>query len=339
MRGIEDITVVEEHLGEEALKHRKEAKRRHRSKPSTEKKAAKKEPRGRQKRTKKKQSKAPKIIGIAYISPPIFYIVAHSEPGVRTFMVDDTVSREAVRESIAMKTQQRKVFVVDGVRNLAKLGAKSKPRVGVVVHDIPEVLEALSAHIRIIDAQKRSDGTWHGRKLQMEECVEAAKTGGYGRPIHPSKVRKVLASFVAEVPSFDKNFKAEAALDEVFNGVREDYRETLQLRVFRFLAGIAERRGMAGARRAALHRLRSGISEEQYKRLWLNLQRWIESDTEGRRVTRAYQLVAKKQVASAPLAAARTGAELSVLLRLVRFIPPSRKLDFKGYKYTPSQGD
>lgn len=277
----------------------------------------------------------PKMAGFGYQSPAVVFLFSTNIIGTRTIMVTDEVPREDIREAIHNRHGEESiVFIVCGARNLKKLGPLTKEEIKVSVHDDPEILDALRANIRIVDAKQAVDGSWGLITPQptIAGIQESIKAAGY-RPIHPTKIDAVLRTTTAIIPQFSKDFDPMAALKTLFGCIQEKHQEACQLAIWRFLAGITSRRSISGAKRVNITRLEDGKNPEEFKQLWANVQMWIESDEEGRMVAAAYQLLSEKKIKSTAIAAARMGADLGVLNALVRFIPPSRKIIFAGWKY------
>lgn len=284
---------------------------------------------------KAKSGKRRRIAGFGYHTGPVMFVFTN-KPGSRVTLVNDEMPKKDVRRAIKQASRSAvNIFIVMGAHNLEKLGSTKKPDIRVTVHDTPEVLDAIPA-VDLLDAVREKDGSWRLRLPRMsgDELHEAAKASGYV-PTHPKKIRELVAEQRTIVPSYDGKFDINAALDEMFGAIREDHRETTQLAVFRFLAGMSARRQIGSAKRTASGRLKSGVDKDSFRRLWSNVQAWIEDEADGRRVSAAYQLLAQRKIKGAPVAAARTNADLTVLNRLIRFITPSRSLDFEGWKYRP----
>lgn len=285
-----------------------------------------------------------KIVGFGYQSPAVVFVLAQNTgPNVRLLMVNDQTPKEDIRATLKSRSG-KEVFlcIVAGARNLYKLGSKPKPYVRCSLHDTPEVLHALRGSVRLVDAVKQRDGSW--AVIDPAPSIAAIKDSVVKSvyvPTSPKKVRSVLASAVAVVPSYDRKFDPIEALDALFGAVREEHRENVQFGVYRFMAGISTRRSFSGVKRSTVSRLTAKTDVESFKRLWSNLQGWIEDNDLGRNVSAAYQLLCSRKggVDSAPVAAARTRANLAVLNRIIRVIPPSRRQTFDGWIYNPGRGE
>jgi hypothetical protein len=293
---------------------------------------------------KKPKGKARKVAGFCFSSPMVIFLFGQNAPNApRLTLINDEMTRRDVRSNLANRNKRsNNVYIVAGVRNLYKLGPKAKSDIRVVVHDAPEVLHALRATIKVIDAVQDEEGIWFLKdpRPTIQDIRDAINGSGY-RPTHPDKVKAMANDAVAVVPTYDKGFQPGDALDALFGAVKEDYRETVQSAIFRFMAGLTDRRSIGGARRSAATHLKGGKrgskAEADFRKLWSNVQAWIEDDAEGRLVSSAYQILAGRKVRAAALAAARVNCDLAMLNRLTRFIPPSRNLDFSGWKFNPKR--
>lgn len=281
-----------------------------------------------------------KMTGMSFSSPAALYVLLHSiAKPVDLFLLLDEVERKTIRTKLREPTRNQRVAVVGGVRNLTKLGSKPDPKLCVVVYDTPEVLEQFKSSIRVIDAVKGNDGTYEIRSLKPNDVVNRILGSGYGLPIGPKKIAKALSAFTAVVPIMTDKFNPQEAIETLINSVRESHREILREGIFRFVAGLTNRRTFSSVRRTAINRIVDGVNVVQYKQLFANVQRWIEAEGEGRRTSAAYQLIARKKVVKPALAAARVNAHMGMLMALTRIIPPSRNMRFEGWEYKPKKGD
>jgi hypothetical protein len=271
------------------------------------------------------------------MGPALLMVIAMANPNLRVYMVDDTTPREKVREystQVLQGTKKKKLFIVVGINNMPKLGSKERPSHHVVVCDVPDLLHELRKHVRIADAVRDEQGHWRQKQMDQQGLEARLFWSSYSSPIHPKKIAQVRSSFVVELPSAAKKFDPIKTLDEILDKVVETQRDYVQLNIFNFMSGLLGRRQFSGIRRKIFNRVREEENTEKFKTAFSTLQRWIESDIEGRKVAAAYQLCCRKGIA-APVAAARADAHLEMLMRLIRVIPPSRSLEFTGWKYRP----
>lgn len=285
-------------------------------------------------KSEKKASRR-RALGVCFMGPALLMVLAMAHPKLRVYMVDDTTPKEKVQEYTLQNLQgskKEKLFIVVGINNLSKLGPKSRPRNHVVVCDVPDLLHELRRFVRIADAVRDEEGHWRQKKMDQKGVEKRLLWSSYAYPVSPEKIAEVRSSFVVELPSPAKKFDPIKTLDSILDKVSETHREQVQLGIFSFLSGLIGRRAFSGIRRKIFNRVRGGEDTEKFKTAFSTLQRWIESDIEGRKVTAAYQMCSRKGIA-APVSAARADAHLEMLMRLIRVIPPSSSQKFEGWKY------
>ncbi len=276
-----------------------------------------------------------RMLGLCFSSPAMVIVMAASD-GIKPYLVNDDVSRETVVEYMSQTVQGRKekVFVVQGVSNLKKLGPKAADFY-VVVHDVPELLSCFPESVRIGDARE-VEGSWALVDLvDRETLLKRIRWSRYSKPVHPKAIREARAGWVVALPSNAKKVDPAGSINSILERVRENARDELETGIWEFLAGLVDRRHFGAVRRRALNRLKDKDNAErasEFKTLFSTVQRWIESADEGRAVASAYQICAKNVGITAPVAAERVSADLGVLMKLMAAIPPSRRQDFKGWR-------
>lgn len=284
------------------------------------------------------------MLGLSFLSPAVATVIAMTSPELRVFLVNDDTTKSTVRGWVKMKltgSKKEKTFIVAGIKNLQKLGPYPQ-HIHVAICDAPDLLNCFPKSIRIGDA-RHNDGKWDMATLSKEDLTKRMKWSEYVVPVHPAKVTKARASFITALPSPSKKFDPVEAMTRLFDGVNESFKENFETGVYEFLAGLINRRSFATIRRRAYNRVRGRDSKDTYgpkrvqdfKVLFSTVQRWIEGEGEGRAVSDAYQMCAKAKKVNAPVAAARSDANLEVLIRLIRHVPPSRRQEFDGYKWNP----
>jgi len=283
-----------------------------------------------------------KMLGMGFSSPAALFVFLSGLPEYQTILiVKDSVPRSTVKAFLAERTAARKTVLVNKVSNLYKLGSKPKPKVCVAVCDVPEVLLSFGEQIETIDATENESGVAVLQKVKIADLVEALQKSGYGTPIHPRKLQRFMASFVATVPKTAEKtdgVKPLALIEDIVAGVRDDAKDRLQSSLFLFMAGILTHGKMSGVRRWALNRLAAGKDLVEHKQMFADYQCWATSDDGGRRVAMAYQSACRRKVKPA-LAAGRFDVDINVLSALFTQSPPSRNAEFPGWEYIPSEGD
>jgi len=276
-----------------------------------------------------------RILGLAFISPAMAIVMAMADHRLNAMLVNDDTSVSDVREFIKAQRsgmKREKTLVVSGIRNLRKLGPKPQ-LVHVVVCDIPAILGELP-EVKVGDG-RLVDGRWKLESLTPAELVNRIRWSKYSVTIHPKKVAAIRASHIRVLPDHSKKFDPLAALDEILSDLKEDFRPDFESGMYKFLGGFSKRRDFTSLRVKAAARFTGPDSTEalqQFKKKCSTLQKWIEDPEKGRSVTAAYQICCRKPSIKVVAAAERTNASLEVLTRLIRAIPPSKKVDFPGYK-------
>ena len=278
-----------------------------------------------------KESHARHMVGFGFQSPAVVFAISHGIQNLRVVLVNSTTPDEEVAERVKECHKKRTLFVVCGAAALRKLGPKKSALIGnmlVSLHDVCEVLAAIP-NVRIVDANIGSNGAWFPMpKQQKIEDLQSLICGSGYRPVHPDKIAKVLATFHVAIPDYSKSFDALSAFSSLLQSINNEYRTKLQSALYQFLAGISNRRSYAAMKRASSMRLLPQYDKTEFNRLWASIQQWIENPEQGRKVTAAYQLLAKRKVTSAAIAAGRVDADLGVLNSLLVNIPPTPKLQF-----------
>ena len=294
--------------------------------------------------TMQKRKRRRVMLGLSFISPALVTMMAMADSRLRVFLVTDDTTRDTVREWMSMKltgTKKEKTFVVAGIKNLQKLGPRPQ-QAHVIVCDVPQLLGSFPKNIRIGDARPNEDGRWEMVEIDKDDLHKRVRWSEYTTPIHPKKVSEARASFVVPLPNPSKKFDPVEALERLFSSVDESFREDFETGVYEFMAGLIDRRAFATVRRRAFNRVKGRDDKESgqkkvqnFKILFSTVQRWMEAEGEGRAVSDAYQMCAKVKKMKAPIAAGRANANMEVLIRLIRHIPPSRRQEFSGYKFNP----
>ena len=278
---------------------------------------------------------------MGYSSPAALFVFLTSQPEkIAIIIVKDNTDKAEVREFQRQRTRDQKIIIVHRITNLPKLGAKPRPSIGVVVCDAPELLLSLRRAIRTIDVKEdKNTGKTSVRRAKIPEIMEAVGRSGYGTPISGKRIRRIMSSFVAVVPTTaDKSIKATDLIDYLIDNVKDVAKDRVRQSLFEFMAGILSRHKMSGTRKWAMNRAAPGVDIGKYKKAFADFQCWAEDENGGRKVAAAYQSTSGKKVKPA-IAAGRFDADVNILMRLFKEIPPSARTEYPGWEYKAKPGD
>lgn len=264
-----------------------------------------------------------KIVGFCFASPLMVCVLLDSD-GYTVNMIDGTTPALEVRKAVARKTQNR-VILVHGAANLAKLGKYSKPNVRLLVFDRPEVLNDISSVV-IADAKRLANGQWEiGEKISPKDLARIADVASYKTPVDTEEIAAVLQSFKVEIPTPIDGESPLQIIRSVISQVAPANRKEVQNSIWRYAAGLIEKRAFSAAKRLAVRKY-TGDDKAAYKNRVSNLHRWFMGH-QGSSLAKAYQIVSQSGLAAA-VAAGRVDADLSLLTHLIQNIPPSRRQQF-----------
>lgn len=281
-----------------------------------------------------------RILGLTFTSPAVAFVSLSNVPGTQLLMVDRTTERAQVKGWRRQESRLTRVAIVDGVVNLPKLGKLPDPTLRVVVLDVASRLTPFKKCIRPGDFKEVDGEIKQATITQLDAFRKRVMQSGYGRPLSPKKIRGLGAINREDSPGdLPAEWDPIASLKWIVESCNPSHKETAEWAIFNFMAGLSNRRSFGGARRGVLTNLVPGADVDEVREELLRLQRWMEDDEMGRRVSSAFQIMSKKKL-PLPVAAGRVDAHIGMLQRLIRALPPSKRMDFtNGWQYLPGESE